>query len=507
MKTMEERRTSALSDWTKIMDTRVRRRQIALATGAILLLGTAPLAAQSAPPTAGEVRTLTLPEAVASALDRNRLLGDARLGLEAAEERVTEARSRILPRVDFSLRYIRHISAPPAFLPAAILDPEAGADELIQVPLGLDNRWTSALTVEQPLLEVPALLGVRVARHNRDLRSEAVRGEAHRVITRVRSLYYDVLLTAEQERLAVNALERATRSLEETEALQREGLASEYDVLRFRVEVSNLEPELRRARNAHRAGLRALAVETGVDRTPEELDVAGSLAALQLDAPAANTPENRVILAFMGTNPTGGGEEAVLRQALEDRSELRQLGIEREMRRGEVRAERAEFLPRIFLFGSYDVEAQQDGAPRFFGDQRGYSRLVGVQLTVPLFTGFRRTARMDRLQAETRQSTERFTLARERTDAEVRSLLEHVEESRHRARSQRLAVEEAERAHRTVNALYRQGIGSRLEVADAQVALRRSELNYAEAVHEYLVARANLDAATGQVPGYAGVDP
>jgi hypothetical protein len=33
--------------------------------------------------------------------------------------------------------------------------------------------------------------------------------------------------------------------------------------------------------------------------------------------------------------------------------------------------------------------------------------------------------------------------------------------------------------------------------------LRRSELNYAEAVHEYLVARARLDAATNQVPGYA----
>jgi len=480
----------------------VRCLATTLAAGAALVVYDASAAAQSAPAASG-VRTLTLPEAVSIAMERSRRLGDARLGRDAAEERVTEARSRVLPRVDLSLRYIRHISAPPAFLPAIILDPDADPDELIQVPLGLDNRWTSALTVEQPLLAVPSWLRVRVAERNRALQTEAVRGEAHTVITRVRGLYYDVLLGAEQERLAANALDRARASLQETQALHREGLASEYDVLRFRVEVANLEPEVRRARNAHRHGLRALAVEIGIDHDPETLAVSGSLAALDLDAPEANGRANSVILASFGAEPGTVGAEALLARAFADRSELRQLGIEREMRRGAVRAERAEFLPRISLFGSYDIEAQQDGAPRFFGDQRGYGRLVGVQLSLPLFTGFARTARMDRLQAEARQTTERLRFAREGTEAEVRSLLEVVEESRLRARGQRLAVGEAERAYQTVGALYRQGIGSRLEVADAQVALRRSELNYAEAVHEYLVARARLDAATGQVPGYA----
>jgi outer membrane protein len=476
-----------------------------LAAGAALVAYDTSAAAQSAPtaPAASGVRTLTLPEAVSIAMERSRRLGDARLGRDAAEERVTEARSRVLPRVDLSLRYIRHISAPPAFLPAIILDPDADPGELIQVPLGLDNRWTSALTVEQPLLAVPSWMRVRVAERNRALQTEAVRGEAHTVITRVRGLYYDVLLAAEQERLAANALDRARASLQETQALHREGLASEYDVLRFRVEVANLEPEVRRARTAHRHGLRALAVEIGIDHDPEALSVSGSLAAMDLDAPETNGRENSVILASFGAEPGSAGADALLARAFEDRSELRQLGIEREMRRGAVRAERAEFLPRISLFGSYDIEAQQDGAPRFFGDQRGYGRLVGVQLSVPLFTGFARTARTDRLQAEARQTTERLRFAREGTEAEVRSLVEVVEESRSRARGQRLAVGEAERAYRTVSALYGQGIGSRLEVADAQVALRRSELNYAEAVHEYLVARARLDAATGQVPGYA----
>ena len=47
---------------------------------------------------------------------------------------------------------------------------------------------------------------------------------------------------------------------------------------------------------------------------------------------------------------------------------------------------------------------------------------------------------------------------------------------------------------------YREGISSQLEVTDAEVALRQSEFNYAEAVYDYLVARARLDQALGMVP-------
>jgi outer membrane protein len=51
-----------------------------------------------------------------------------------------------------------------------------------------------------------------------------------------------------------------------------------------------------------------------------------------------------------------------------------------------------------------------------------------------------------------------------------------------------------------VSAEYREGIGSRIEVTDAEVALRQSEFNYAEAIYDYLVARARLDEAAGTVP-------
>ena len=56
-------------------------------------------------------------------------------------------------------------------------------------------------------------------------------------------------------------------------------------------------------------------------------------------------------------------------------------------------------------------------------------------------------------------------------------------------------------AHEEIaSAQYREGLSGQLELTDSEVALRQSEFNYAQAVYDYLVARAQLDEATGRVP-------
>ena len=61
-------------------------------------------------------------------------------------------------------------------------------------------------------------------------------------------------------------------------------------------------------------------------------------------------------------------------------------------------------------------------------------------------------------------------------------------------------MRQAQRGFEIATAQYREGLGSQLELTDSEVALRESEFNYAQAVYDYLVARARLDEATGNVP-------
>ena len=78
--------------------------------------------------------------------------------------------------------------------------------------------------------------------------------------------------------------------------------------------------------------------------------------------------------------------------------------------------------------------------------------------------------------------------------------VENAEEALLRARGQRLAVNQAQRGFEIASAQYREGLGSQLELTDSEVALRQSEFNYARAVYDYLVFKAQLDEAVGAVP-------
>ena len=57
------------------------------------------------------------------------------------------------------------------------------------------------------------------------------------------------------------------------------------------------------------------------------------------------------------------------------------------------------------------------------------------------------------------------------------------------------------------SAEYREGIGSQLQVTDAEVALRQAQFNYAQAIYDFLTARAQLELALGLVPERPGEFP
>jgi outer membrane protein TolC len=445
---------------------------------------------------------------VAAALDRRPQIRTARFGLEEARERVSEAWGSVYPSVDFNATYTRNISPAVSFLPATIIHgPEADPDDLVPVRFGADNSWMSTVSLEQPVFNAAAFIGVGAAGRYRTLQEEVVRGQVQAVVTRVREAYYGLLLAQEQARLTENSVRRVRESLEETSALNRAGLASDYDVLRLEVELGNLEPNLRRALNAVQQSRRQLGVVLDLDaETTETLAVAGTLATMKLDEPEENSADNQEILAFGGAllaAADAAGPESIER-ALAARSDVRQLTLTESLRKTEMRLEQVEYLPRISFFGNYAINAQQNGSPEFFGHPRAYTRNVGVQVTVPIFQGFQRDARIDQKRAVLRQAETQTHHARNQARSEVRDLIDRADEARQRASGQRMAVGQAGRGFEIARAQYREGLGSQLELTDAEVALRQSEFNYAQAVYDYLVAQARLDEAAGQVPMVGG---
>ena len=263
---------------------------VAMATGAL---------GGSADSVAAQDAAIGITELARDALDTSRELRAVREGYVTAQEQVSEAWSNVMPSVDLNASYTRNISPAVNFVPARFFDPMAGDDDFIELQFGADNTYNSTFAIEQPLFRPGLIVALGAASRFESLQEEVVRGGSQSVVTDVRLGYYQLLLAQEQVRLTQQSVERVRQSLEETRALNRGGLASDYDVLRLEVELANLEPNLRRAENGVGQARRQLAILVGHD-DHEGLTVSGALAEIDLADLESNDPANREILTFMG---------------------------------------------------------------------------------------------------------------------------------------------------------------------------------------------------------------
>lgn len=451
--------------------------------------------------------TLSLGRALQTALAHSRVVADAEFGLHNADQRVREAWSAALPDISATASYQRNFRVQEVFLPAIIFDPDASPDELVPARFGSDNTWQAGLTVSQALFKPEVIVGIGAAGRFRDLQEEVVRGTAQLVVSAVREAYVAALLAEEELRVTRESIARVQRTLEETRAMHRAGLVSDYDVLRLDVQLAAIEARLRAAENAVDARRRDLLVELGLD-PGQPVRLAGRLGAVDLERPEANEPANAELLRLAGAAEVLERPVAELVQtALVRRSDLRQLRATASLEETRAAVERAAFFPKLEVFSTYTLSAQQNGRPNFFGEgpnQRTSAVAAGLRVEVPIFAGFARVARVQQAEANARQQEARLERAAHEARSGVQTLYDAVTEARERAAAQRRAVAQARRGFEIASAEYRAGVGSQLQITDAELALREAEFEYARAVHDYLVARARLDLAIGTAPDTAG---
>jgi outer membrane protein TolC len=450
--------------------------------------------------------TISLQRAIQLALSNSHLIMAAEEGLNAADQQVREAWADVYPDFSVNASYARNLKVQEAFLPARLLDPSAPEGAVTAVRFGSDNTWIAGFDFSQPLFDFNMFIGVGAAGRFRSLEVERVRGTTQQVVTAVRQAYLLALLAMEDLRLTENSLARTRATLEETQALNRAGLASSYDVLRLEVQVANLEPNVRRAQNSVAAAKRQLLVEIGLEPTGE-FELEGRLNEMDVSGTVQNNAANELLLAVSGLDRQADFQiDELHNMAMGRRSDVAQGRLVIILEETRMRAQKAEYFPTVSLFGNYAITAQEDRGPTFFGDsnQRTTASAAGLRISLPVFQGFRRDAQVQRTAATVRQYEAQLERLGREVESQLRTVLDNLEESRLRMESQRRAVAQAGRGFEIASTEYREGVGSQLQITDAENALRQSEFNYAQAVFDHLMAWIELDATLGTVPVAAG---
>jgi len=423
--------------------------------------------AQSNQPTLPN-RPLSLNDCVHLALEQNPLQRAAILGLAAAKEAVGEAKAPYYPELGLQAGYHRWQTH--AFLPGYIRIPPGSP-----TVLGPTDDWLAGIRSRYTLFDS----GERRAQLDTVLARKGVAEEEKARVTQdiillVHQGFYGVLAARETRQVAVEILERARDHLRLTRERKAAGAVPLADVLRAQVEMSNAELGLVRAENLIRVSWGNLNTAMGL---PVETN-------LEVEA-----RKGEVI------SPEKTDLDQAMDEAGRNRPEVRAVVQRIKASQGSVALAKSAFGPKLRAEGSYGWRDSE-----FRPEDEDWA--VGLTIEWPLFTGFFRKHRLDRVKAE---------LSKE--EAEAKHLLHKVRQevwtahSRFREAFEAIQatiplVANAEESLRMSKERYEVGAGTVTDLLDAQTALARAQASQVEAEWDYFIAQAQFQRAAGRLKAF-----
>lgn len=431
-----------------------------------------------------QVRRLSLSDAVSLALEYNRELKVAKLEQEKAEQSVREAWGNVYPSLTLtgqfahSFRNTNFFIFPAGFMlpPGTPGAPSGNGNAPTQIVATGINNISATLQFTQPIYRGTIFAGIRASTVVDAISDESYIAARANTVTDVKKAYYDVLIAQESAKLIEQSITRNEQALQDVRQLYRQGLAADIDTLRAFIAVENLRPQLIKAQNAVETAKTMLKVKIGLPAN-EELELTDALAVQTL-------------------MPTPSFADAYS-EALRARPEVRQLELQERANEEQIAAEFSNMLPTLDLFAQAQVLTLQNNF-NIGSYQWGTNLAAGVQLSLPIFTGFRNDARLQRAELERKQTRARLENLQELIRSEVLVALTNLNEAKKRIAVQATTVQSAERSYAITRSRRQQGIGSQLEVTDAELALNQAKVNYLQAIYDYLVAQANLDKVLGR---------
>lgn len=411
---------------------------------------------------------LSVEDAVRRAVTENEQVLMARAEAARTAGMVKETRARSLPDLRLNMGYTRNLQSPVIFFN------QGGETQQIQV--GDQNEMSASLALEQPLLDFSLGPARRAARLSRSATASEIEAARTDVALSARSTYYRVLLDRELVRVQEQALEQAQSRLEQVRNFYEAGTGSEFDVLTAQVEVDNIRPQLIQARNRLELNRNRLKRVVGVplDR------------GLALTDSLSRPPESEV--------PPLDTAVAVARA---NRADLESQRVRVNLQQANVDAREGEALPSLSLSASF---SRRGSSGEIIPPERDFSQTAGASLNVslPLFDGMARSGRVQQAKAAVDRERYRLEQLEEQVRLDVQQARQNLQSAREQIRASEANVERSERALEIAQTRFSNGLSTQVELNDAELAVTRARSNYARALHDYYVARAQLEAAQGQ---------
>jgi outer membrane protein len=417
--------------------------------------------------TLAAARIVTLDQAVQSARERQPQLREARASTEAASARESQALAPMLPQLSATASYLRTTVNRIPRPGAPVTEGEGSGSSFRNLPSLSDNISASLL-----LFDFGATPNrFRAAQAFSESARDNERATALQVDFNVRAAYFDARANKALTRVAEETLANQRRHLEQTEGFVQAGTHPEIDLVQARTDTANARVQLINQQNAYEQSKVTLNAAMGVIG-PTDYDVG--------DEPMPELRDE--------DDPDGARLYA---EASAARPEV--AALEEQVRANQLTASalRGQYGPAISATAGF----VQGGE---FLNQMGWNASAGLTLNWQIFQGGLTRAAVREAEANAANTVAQLDLLRQQIRSDVDSARLAVRAAKASISATQEALQNARVRLELAEQRYQVGVGSAIELGDAQVALTQAAAQAVQADDRLATARAQLLRALGR---------
>lgn len=417
---------------------------------------------------------MTLEDAIKYALEHNLDMRLAQINIADADEQIIERRAIGIPQISAGVNYQYFLQIPASVVDISNFDPNIPEGTFEKLEFGLKNNLTASIDMQALLFDASYLTGLRAAKAYRTYVQKDRERVIYEVKNKVIESYLPALILEESKKTLSKNIANLENLLNETRALYKEGFVEQLDVDRLDLSLANLQVELENLDRQKELIYNVLKFQMGYPINDpivavDDID-ALFVPASEEDLTAAVNYERRPEI-----------------QVLEMGIRLNELNVE---------LNRSGYLPSLAAFGSYQQSAQ--GNNLFDNPVWVPSAVVGLQLNVPIFDGFEKRAKINRAKLDLEEAISQQTQIKQAISMEIANARTSYINAAQRLESQEKNMKLAEKIYNTTKIKYKEGVGSSLEITQAEQSLYETQQNYIQARYDLLVAKRTLDKALGE---------
>jgi outer membrane protein TolC len=398
---------------------------------------------------------------------------NAELDLKNAVYKKNEITGLGLPQVSGSIDIKDYVELPTSLLPGQFFGAPAGT--FIPVKFGTKYNSTAGFSASQLLFSSDYIFGLKASKEFINLSKINVTRSKADLVSQVSKAYYNVIINKERIKLLESNLIRLKKILDDTKAFNQQGFAELIDAERLEVQYNNLVTEKDKV-------VRLI----GLSETVLKFQMGYKLN----DAIALTDSLNLNSDTFEELNITNVD--------VSKRPDYQLLKAQQNLLNLDVKRLKWGYLPTLAAYGAYQYNAQRQEFDLLDTDQKWFKiALVGATLNVNIFDGFQRNYKIQqaKISALKNNNTLKNIESASQLEASVAGISYNNAYSSLLAQKKNMVL--AQHVYEVAMKKYQGGVGTNLEIVNAETTLKEAQTNYYNSVYDMLVAKIDYQKAIG----------